>query len=71
MDARTHIYTATAVGRVRVASPALGRLYPGGKSPVLILYQSEWNPEPVWSRRSEEKISTPPTAGIEPGPTNP
>ena len=28
MDARVHIFTATALGRGRVASPTLGRLYP-------------------------------------------
>ena len=36
-DARVHIYTATALGRGRVASPMLGHLYPQGNSPVLIL----------------------------------
>ena len=29
MDTRVHIYTATALGRGRVASPMLGHLYPG------------------------------------------
>ena len=28
MDAKAHIYTARALGRGRVASPMLGRLYP-------------------------------------------
>ena len=28
VDARVHIFTATALGRGRVASPTLGRLYP-------------------------------------------
>ena len=37
VDARVHIFTATALGRGRVASPKLGSLYPGGKPPVLIL----------------------------------
>ena len=32
-----HIFTATALGRGRVASPTLGRLYPRGKPPVLML----------------------------------
>ena len=32
VDARVHIFTATALGRGRVASPTLGRLYPPGKS---------------------------------------
>ena len=29
VDARVHKYTCTALGRSRVASPTLGRLYPG------------------------------------------
>ena len=29
VDARVHIFTATALGRGRVASPTPGRLYPG------------------------------------------
>ena len=29
VNARVHIFTATALGRGRMASPALGRLYPG------------------------------------------
>ena len=37
VDARVHIYTATAQGRGRVASPTFGRLYPRGKPPVFIL----------------------------------
>ena len=28
VDARVHIYTTMALGRVRVASPTLGSLYP-------------------------------------------
>ena len=31
VDARVHIYTTKALGRDRVASPTLGRLYPRGK----------------------------------------
>ena len=37
VDARVHIFTATALGRGRVASPTLGLLYPRGKPLVLIL----------------------------------
>ena len=37
VDARIHIFIATAVGRGRVASPTLGRLYTWGNSPVLTL----------------------------------
>ena len=33
LDARVHIYRATALGRGRVASPTLGRFYTRGKSP--------------------------------------
>ena len=31
VDVRAHIYTATALGRGRVTSPKLGRLYTRGK----------------------------------------
>ena len=31
IDARVHLYAATALERGRVASPMLGRLYPRGK----------------------------------------
>ena len=55
MDVRVHIYTAMALGRDRVASPMLGRLYPRGKPPVLILQKAEWTSGPFWTRRSEEK----------------
>ena len=33
MDARVHIFTASALERGRVASPMLGHLYPRGKPP--------------------------------------
>ena len=33
VDARVHIFTATALGRGRVASPTLSCLYPRGKLP--------------------------------------
>ena len=33
VDARVHIYTATALGRGRLASPTLDRLYPREESP--------------------------------------
>ena len=55
VDARVHIYTATALGRGRVASPTLGHLYPRGESLLLIFKEGEWTPGPVWTRRSEEK----------------
>ena len=55
VDARVQIFTATALGRGRVASLTLGCLYPRGKPPVLILQEAEWTSGPVWTRRSEEK----------------
>ena len=54
MDARVHIYTATALGRGRVVSPTLSRIYSQGKSLVLIFIGT---PEPVWTLRSEKNIS--------------
>ena len=54
VNAKVHIYTATALGRGRVADPKLGRLYPG-ESHSLILLEAEWTPEPVLTRRNEEK----------------
>ena len=36
VDARVHLFTATALGWGRMASPTLGRLYPQGHTPVLI-----------------------------------
>ena len=55
MDARVHIFTATALGRGRVASPPLCRLYPRWKPLLLILQEAEWTSGPVWARRSDEK----------------
>ena len=44
MDATVHIFTATALERGRVASPTLGRLYPG-KSPRCSFYRSLSEPQ--------------------------
>ena len=44
MDARVHIFTAKALGRGRVASLTLSRLYPG-KAPVLIFYRRLSGPQ--------------------------
>ena len=46
VNARLHIYTATPLGRGRVASSTLGRFYFRGKPPLLILYEAEWTPGP-------------------------
>ena len=37
VDARVHIYTATALGKGRVASPTLSCLFPRERPSVLIL----------------------------------
>ena len=60
VDARVNKFTATALGRRRVANLTLDRLYPG-KVLVLILHEAEWTPGAVWTRRREEK-SAPPSA---------
>ena len=44
MDARVHILTATALGRGRVASPTLGRLYPR-ESPRYSFYRRLSGPQ--------------------------
>ena len=44
MDARVHIFTATALGRGRVASPTLGRLYPQ-ESPRYSFYRRLSGPQ--------------------------
>ena len=41
VDAEVHIYTAMELGRGRMGSPTLGRLYPRGKPPVLILQEHD------------------------------
>ena len=70
VDARVHIFTATALGWGRVASPTLVRLYPRGNSPVLIL--GGWvDPRASLDTKKWRKMSTPPTPGIEPGPSSP
>ena len=65
--ARVHIFTAMALGRGRVASPTLGRVYPRGKPPVLVLQEAEWTSGPVWTRRSEEKSPPHRHPGSNPG----
>ena len=46
MNARFYIFIAKALGRGRVASPKLYRLYPE-KAPVFILQEAEWIPGPI------------------------
>ena len=50
-------YTAMAPGM-------LGHPYPWRKHPVLILEETEWTPGPVWTQRSEKKISN--TRAVQP-----
>ena len=51
MDARVHLYTATALAKGRVASPMLGRLYP----PVLILRRLS-GPQDQYGHEGVKKI---------------
>ena len=44
VDARVHIFTATALGRGRVTSPTLGRLYPE-ESPRYSFYRRLSGPQ--------------------------
>ena len=59
VDARIHIYTATALGRGKVTSPTLGRLYPRGEHPLVILWEALWTTETVRTRRNEKNKSSP------------
>ena len=66
VDARVHIYTVTALGRGRVASPTLGRLTPRHS-----FYRRLSEPQEQSGYEGVKRISTPPTPGIEPGPSTP
>ena len=50
--ARTYVYTATALGKGRVASPTLGRLYPR----YSFYSRLSGPPEAVWVLRTEENL---------------
>ena len=64
--AHTYVYTATALGKFRVASPTLGRLY------LQYSYYSRLSgPQELSGYEGVKKISTPPTPGIESGPSSP
>ena len=60
------IYTATALGKVRVASPTLSRLYSRYS-----FYSRLSGPQKQSGHEGEKKISTPPTPGTEPGAHSP
>ena len=64
--AHTYVYTATALGKGRVASPTLGRLYPRYS-----FYSRLSGPQEQSGYEGVKKISTPLTPGIEPGPSSP
>ena len=69
MDTRVHIYTATALGRGRMASPMLGRLYSRGK-PRYSLHRMLSVPQDQSGHEGVKKNLTPPTPGVEPGPSS-
>ena len=62
----TYVYTAMALGKGRMASPTLGRLYPRYS-----FYSRLSGPQEQSGYQGLKKISTPPTPGIEPGPSSP
>ena len=67
VDARVHIYTATALGGGRVASPKLGRLYPR-ESSRYSFYRRLNGPQAQSGQEGVKKISTPPRIlGSNPG----
>ena len=66
VDARVHIYTATALGRGRVARPTLGNLYARYS-----FYSRLSGPQEQSGYEGVKKISTPPTPGMEPGLSSP
>ena len=70
VDAGVLIYTATALGRGREGQSYTRPLLPLGKAPGSHFKEAEWTPEPVWTRRREEKLP-PPITGIEPGTSSP
>ena len=59
VDARVHMYTATALGRGGVVIPTLGRLYPPGKT-LYSFYRRLSGPEDQPGHEGVKKISTPP-----------
>ena len=70
VDARVHIFTATALGRGRVASPTLGCLYPR-ESPQYSFYRRLSGPQDQSEHEGAKKNLHPSDLGFEPGPSSP
>ena len=66
VDARVHIFVATALGWGTVASPTLGRLYPS----THFIWGWE-DPRTSLDMKEYKKISTPPTPEIKPDLSSP
>ena len=64
--AHTYVYTATALGKGRVASPTLSRLYPRYS-----FYSRLSGSQEQSGHEGVKEISTPPTPGTELGPSSP
>ena len=64
--AHTYVYTSTALGKGRVASPTLGRLYP-----LYSFYSRLSGPQEQSGYEGVKRISTPPKPGTEPGSWSP
>ena len=66
VDTRIHIFAVSALGRGRVVSPTLGRLY-RRKAQVLISQEAERTSGPFWTRMSKEKYPLLRQPGSNPG----
>ena len=66
VDARVHIFSATVLGKGRVANHTLDRFY-HGKASVLILQVAKVTPGPVWAQKSEENLHPHRHPGSNPG----
>ena len=64
--AHAFVYTATALGKGRVASPILGHLYTRYS-----FYSRLSGPQEQCGYKGVKRISTAPTPEIEPGPSSP
>ena len=64
VDARVHIYTATALGRGRVASSTLGRFYPGESPPGTHFTGGSVDPSTSLDTKELRKSSYSPTPVI-------
>ena len=70
VDARVHIFTATELGEVGWLVLRSTAFTPG-EIPRFSFYRGLSGPQGQSGHKGVKKISTPPTPGIEPGPSSP